>query len=1060
MPQLNVYKASAGSGKTFRLTAEYLKFLMIQPDAFRHILAVTFTNKATSEMKERILNALFELQQTPSSETPTGLAALLSKELNLPVERLKQQSGLALHLILHDYGRFRIETIDRFFQSLLRHLARELGLGNGLTIDLNNQQVLAAAVDDVIDRSSKNPKLLKWITDYMEERYRDGKSWKIDRALKEFGMTIFKEFFKEKQAVLKEKIEDKAFITGYKKELNALKAEYVETLERCANTFDQLLSTEQVQYDDFSYNRQGVCSYFIKIKEGQYGADIVGKRIQGMMEAPDKWVLKSHPRKAELDALVQAQLHPHLLKTEERRQRIAPYILSCDLCLKHLNKIGLLSDIATSVNQINRDENRFLLSDTNALLKSMISDSDTSFVFEKTGSEIDHILFDEFQDTSNLQWETFRPLLLEGLANGKNSLIVGDVKQSIYRWRNGDWRILNELEQNLRHVPIQSSTLDTNWRSAKQIVTFNNAFFEATIKRYEQEMPSLASAYSDVIQQSSKTEETGFVEITFIPSDRDSDYDTMVLDQLLNRVESLQRKGVRPEQIAILVRFNKHIPRIAAHFSARKQANAPSDVCLDIISDEAFLLASSKALQLLIAAMRHLSQPDDPIILAQLQVAYANDVLNLEIKDEQVQSENLLPKAFTEEITALQHLPIYELAEALCRILQLDQLSDQGGFLHLFMDGLIDFVARNASDLNAFLQYWDETLSEKSFPGGTGLQGIRILSIHKSKGLEFHTVLIPYCDWTMVSNHSDQIWCTPQEAPFNQLELLPIDYGKDMEGSLFRDVYEEETLQMHVDSLNLLYVALTRAEKNMILFCKDSNKKHELKTVSDLLNVHVENELSDGCFVFGSLCVDAAPESKEQPSGLFAQTSDASIPVSYHSYPNATYFKQSTRAKEFCNPSQAHSEYMDRGKLMHKLFSEISHKDDVHRVLDRWQSEGLLTLDQRIEMQQYIQKALDTEGVQGWFDAKHRLYNECSILYRDEHGELTQRRPDRVMIEDHRVLVVDFKFGSTSNAYAKQVRSYMHLMNQMGYNKVEGFLWYVDLGFIESVASLSEPYCV
>ena len=588
MPLLTVYKASAGSGKTWRLTVEYLKFLLQRPDAYRHILAVTFTNKATSEMKERILNALWEMRLIHPSKAPEGMAKTLSEETGLPPALIKERAIQALRLLLHDYGHFRVETIDSFFQSVLRNLARELGIGTGLNIELNDAAVLDEAVDAVLDHSSEDPLLLNWITDFMEESYREGKSWKIDRALRKFGKTIFQEFFKEKSVLLNEKLKDKQFLDRYKKELQAYQARALDQLKKAATAYFSKLKENGLEISDISNGNTGVSSYFLKLSNGQCNKEIAaGKRVQEAMEDPEKWAAKKHPRHDDIVQLAVSDLMPLLKESEKLRANLAPGIHTCKLCIRHLTNVGLLTDIHDEVRTLNHSSNRFLLSDTNALLRSLISEQDTSFVFEKTGTEFDHILFDEFQDTSRMQWETFKPLLAECLARGHKSLVVGDEKQSIYRWRNGDWRILGNITEELKHSDVGKEVLRNNWRSDQLVVDFNNRLFQTITKlvnqhlsdQFNQACPDIEKAYTDVIQEPVKHQGTGFVSVEFPKGTDETPYTEQVLQRLLTQTEDLQRQGIPANQIAILIRVNKHAP---ANVSASPDSNLLPALCLQI----------------------------------------------------------------------------------------------------------------------------------------------------------------------------------------------------------------------------------------------------------------------------------------------------------------------------------------------------------------------------------------------------------------------------------------------------------------------------------------------
>jgi ATP-dependent exoDNAse (exonuclease V) beta subunit len=1105
MAQLSVYKASAGSGKTFRLSIEYLKLLLRNPESYRHILGVTFTNKATAEMKERVLGALEEAMYLDPQAEPKGMTEVLCRELGYTPAQIRDRATLAMGFLLHDYGRFRIETIDGFFQSVLRNLARELGLGAWLNIELNNKGVLSDAVDALVDGADQYPERLQWLKDYMEELLQEGKSWKVERELKSFGSAIFSEAFKEKEAILTHKLTDKHFLRDYKKRLREVEQSHLQKLQQQAERFFQILGEQGLTVSDFSRGATGPCSYFLKLQKGLCEEAIYTQRyVQDALEDPSKWATKTSSKKAQIEALSGAVLNPLLQETERLRSASWPLLCTARLAGRHLNQIGLLTDIAAEVQEANAENNRFLLSNTNALLKSLLKDSDASFVYEKTGSELNHILFDEFQDTSRMQWDTFKPLLAEGLANGYNSLIVGDEKQSIYRFRNGDWRILGNIEREMPAVSVAVHSLTSNWRSRQRLVQFNNTLFAALEKRVNElhretfgtGSTELEHAYADVQQHAERKGAHGRVEIAFLTTPRTETYRTAVLKRLVQQTEALQRDGMRPECITILIRRNAEVPEIGQYFADYKVSEqADPSLCYDVVSDEAFLLKSSKALQVLIDALRLLHDPTDPIAQAQLKLDYQTDVLGkaslghdvfLQRKTAQVQPSaktvyqkvfvdsnpdlHLLPAGFTERFEALQRLPLYELVEELYRLFDLRVISSQDNYLHCFMDKLSEYLLRAPADLSAFLQYWEDEMGTVSIPSGSAVNGIRILSIHKSKGLEFHTVLIPFCDWSLLTGgpSGHRVWCSPDRAPFNELDLLPIDYGEEMKQSFFREDFAEETLQLRVDALNLLYVAFTRAKNNLYVYGRGNERAEQKdpKTVADLQEEalrsdaflgedarfipsvdteEADEELSESRFESGICSVEPDPKSSTQGIDL---------PLPFRSFPHKTSFRQSNRSREFCRGNdneETTSSYIDRGKLLHRLFQEIHTKDDVDKALHALTHEGILTSEEADRYGAYTREALEQPGVSDWYSGRFRLFNECSILSKGPDGKSVLKRPDRVMVDPEGVQVVDFKFGKGADSHRRQVQAYMHLLGEMGYVNVKGYLWYVDEARVEAV---------
>jgi ATP-dependent exoDNAse (exonuclease V) beta subunit len=1052
--ELQVYKASAGSGKTFTLAVEYIKHLIRNPYAYRHILAVTFTNKATTEMKERILGQLYGIH-THDPQSEAYLNKLID-ELQLPEDEIRMKAGKALSLMIHDYNHFRVETIDSFFQSVMRNLARELELGANLNIELDNTTALSEAVDSMIEKLDRHSPVLYQLLDYIEERIEDDKQWKVAHEIKEFGKNIFNEEYIEKGAQLRKALENPDCIPNYRRMLKALEKEAVEQLKGFGDQFFGILEEHEVDVTDLSYKESGVAGYFLKLQKGVTDDKIKGTRVIDCMNDAKKWTGKSHKRKDEIISLAERELIPLLKTAEEFRGKNNRIINSCQLSLRHVNNVQLLNHIDEEVRTLNQEKNRFLLADTNALLHNIVREGDPSFVFEKIGSNIRNVMIDEFQDTSRMQWDNFKLLLNEGLSQGADSLIVGDVKQSIYRWRNGDWTILNGLKGQLGPFPIEEKTLNTNRRSEAAIVQFNNEIFTSACQilndMHKQEQGSecteLKNAYQDVRQETNRETVRGSVKFTFLTDKIDVSYQEETLQQLAEEVESMAQQGVSLNDMAILVRKNGVIPVVADYFDKHTPYR--------IVSDEAFRLDASLAINMLMDAIRYLVEPKNSIAQAQLAIAYQNEVLHKDMDLNTLLLANLdkyLPSAFIEELDTLRLMPLLELLEKLTRIFQLSLIENQDAYLLSFYDHVNDYLQKHSSELTAFVKHWEEKLCFKTIPSGN-IEGIRILSIHKSKGLEFHTVFLPFCDWKLENERTSYIWCTPPEAPFDELQLLPINYGTNMNESIYQNDYRKEKLQLWVDNLNLLYVAFTRPQCNLVVWCKEKGSN----TVSELLSSALVGtscqtiESLDNCiYQLGEVCPSKTSSSKKVSTNKLVQTPE-SIPVKLESLDTPIEFKQSNRSADFIDGEDDMSgKYIRQGQVMHSLFSMIRTPNDVPGAIARLRMEGIIESDKHEQQTlKLVNWALKHPQVKEWFSGKWNLYNECAILYR-ENGELQTRRPDRVMMKDGEVIVVDFKFGKPYPEYNIQVKEYMDLLHGMGYEQVSGYLWYVFYNQLEKI---------
>ena len=1100
---LTVYRASAGSGKTFTLAVEYISLLVKDPENYQHILAVTFTNKATQEMKMRILSQLYGIAN--SLQSSQQYFNKVKEKTNMPDAVIRNNARAALTLLIHRYNNFRILTIDAFFQQVLRNLAHELGQTANLRVDLNNEEITEKAVDQMIESLEKGQPVLQWISTYINNSIEDDNGWNIIGKIKTFGTNIFKDFYKAHEANLKEQLSNADDFKVYETTLRKRRNDIRKTFNSKAKSI--LNEIKNANLDIPSNYRSGLYKYLTDSAIAPLTNKPLKAGVLKANESPQNWTSSKCAKadKQQIQTLAAEVLSAQLSELIAYNNDNWNEFQSIQLTLSHLSELRLLHAIADAVDNLTKDTNRFMLSNTQALLKELIADSDTPFIFERIGARLKHVMIDEFQDTSTIQWQNFQVLLANCMAQElSQNLIVGDIKQSVYRWRQGDWGILNNIEKSFAHQKIRLETLDYNYRSEKRIIDFNNAFWEQCVANTAKEVAQddaekaeiVQKAYEDVAQKTHKTTENGFVKISLYPSKVMKD---AVLEELIETIKELFNNGYggkNQSKIAILVRSKSNIQDIV---NALLQAFGNE---INIVSDEAFRLDASLSVNIIVSAMHLLTHPDDVLTRGKLVKLYNQEVLKKPLTDTDLlvsinESNNIdtknidkkerrklateqqmaklnsqLPPEYVANRELLLGLPIVDLVDKLFMLFGLDQLEGQSSYICTLYDTLNDFLKDHTADIDDFINEWENSLSSKTIQSDE-IEGIRIMTIHKSKGLEFDNVIIPFCNWEMEKKGT--LWCETKNkpAPYNKLPLLPIDFSRDkLIGTVFEDDYKEEHFQNIVDNLNLLYVAFTRASKNLFVFglrqgkttldniakgTPPGNRSYAIELALRQVSEQLEGSSlsfpddigSEIHFEYGTL----APETHEKEHAVadnpFLIKPDKHI-VSIATYPQAATFKQSNKSIEFVkgedvDPSDR-TRYIKIGNVLHQLFSTIYTTADIPTRLNELEQQGIIYNDEitSAQLRTRIEDAITNPQVQEWFSKRWQLYNECTILeYNKDTNEMEEHRPDRVMTDGKEFVVVDFKFGKEREEYKKQVQQYMEILIRMGHKKVSGYLWYV-----------------
>ena len=1100
---LTVYRASAGSGKTFTLAVEYISLLVKDPENYQHILAVTFTNKATQEMKMRILSQLYGIAN--SLQSSQQYFNKVKEKTNMPDAVIRNNARAALTLLIHRYNNFRILTIDAFFQQVLRNLAHELGQTANLRVDLNNEEITEKAVDQMIESLEKGQPVLQWISTYINNSIEDDNGWNIIGKIKTFGTNIFKDFYKAHEANLKEQLSNADDFKVYETTLRKRRNDIRKTFNSKARSI--LNEIKNANLDIPSNYRSGLYKYLTDSAIAPLTNKPLKAGVLKANESPQNWTSSKCAKadKQQIQTLAAEVLSAQLSELIAYNNDNWNEFQSIQLTLSHLSELRLLHAIADAVDNLTKDTNRFMLSNTQALLKELIADSDTPFIFERIGARLKHVMIDEFQDTSTIQWQNFQVLLANCMAQElSQNLIVGDIKQSVYRWRQGDWGILNNIEKSFAHQKIRLETLDYNYRSEKRIIDFNNAFWEQCVANTAKEVAQddaekaeiVQKAYEDVAQKTHKTTENGFVKISLYPS---KSMKEAVLEELIETIKELFNNGYggkNQSKIAILVRSKSNIQDIV---NALLQSFGNE---INIVSDEAFRLDASLSVNIIVSAMHLLTHPDDVLTRGKLVKLYNQEVLKKPLTDTDLlvsinESNNIdtknidkkerrklateqqmaklnsqLPPEYVANRELLLGLPIVDLVDKLFMLFGLDQLEGQSSYICTLYDTLNDFLKDHTADIDDFINEWGNSLSSKTIQSDE-IEGIRIMTIHKSKGLEFDNVIIPFCSWEMEKKGT--LWCETKNkpAPYNKLPLLPIDFSRDkLIGTVFEDDYKEEHFQNIVDNLNLLYVAFTRASKNLFVFglrqgkttldniakgTPPGNRSYAielaLRQVSEQLqgsSLSFPDDIgSEIHFEYGTLVPETHEKEHAVADNPFLIKPDKHI-VSIATYPQAATFKQSNKSIEFVkgedvDPSDR-TRYIKIGNVLHQLFSTIYTTADIPAQLNELEQQGIIYNDEitSAQLRTRIEDAITNPQVQEWFSKRWQLYNECTILeYNKDTNEMEEHRPDRVMTDGKEFVVVDFKFGKEREEYKKQVQQYMEILIRMGHKKVSGYLWYV-----------------
>jgi len=1060
-----VYKSSAGSGKTYTLTRSYLILALQFPDKFKKILAVTFTNKATQEMKDRILATLSAFKNGNTKGMGHEIMSILS--VNEPT--LIARASDLLAQVLHNYTRFSVQTIDTFFQSVMRAFSRELGVSGDGELLLDSTEAREQAIDLLLEDLDTNQTLRDWLIEFASDKVENAKSWDIRKDILDFSRHLFREDFLKIEQQLFHTIADSNTILSYTKKILVVTNQFESAMAKIGEETLVFINGHGLAYDDFSHGKTSAVNYFNKIRQADFDP---GKRVyETLMTNGAKLAAKTSKKKAEIAAAVDAGLLDYFEKAIALYERDYKKYITAKLIANNLYNLGILWLFREKLLAYKKEEGISFINDATLFLNKLIDEEETPFIYEKIGAFYEHFLIDEFQDTSAFQWNNFKPLINNALDQGKKSLVVGDVKQGIYRWRGGDLNLLlHQIKSDVRSHAYGELNLDKNYRSKPYIIDFNNHVFAELSKSLQQQLNGkidedtmsnmtnvITDAYKEVYQHKTGTYETdGFVEVAFfehVKEDEEKQWKQNALIKLVKDLEQLQDAGYKLSEIAILVRKAAH-GREINEFLLRQQRDR-SSYRFDVISNESLFISASLLVTFILNCLRYLYSPNDRVALAQLIYYYQKIILKSHAdvhalfsacteRNDNNELLNLLPEPFISERSRLLNMSLLDITEKLIQYFNLDTQKDDLPYLQAFQDMLLNYGSQG--DVKDFLDWWEINQDNFKLKIPESADAIRMITIHKSKGLQYRVVLIPFLDWPV--NHGTKVpmlWAKADGLDFfGDIPYLPVKHTKDLQQSYFAKAYWQEETKAYLDNLNLLYVALTRAEDVLIVSAKQNAGDSEIASALKHVLKATDNwDEEESLFRKGDM-VKATRQDKDDKEGaeLIALTHYKSV-----NWAEKLEIRKG-KALKLSEHKLKTRKKINLGLLVHEVFSKMKKLDDKEEALKELRNENALSAEELAELTQLVNSSLTkNSALARWFTTDWEVRTEVPII--DPEGN--DMRIDRVHLKGDEARVLDFKTGVEKTADIEQVEAYKNVLSRMGYNKVEGYLAYVNLSKIVKV---------
>lgn len=1034
------FKSSAGSGKTTHLVAEYLTICFRSLSGkqnrskFKNILAITFTNNATAEMKERILKTLhFFAFSTDYTSLPTSFAAILKmiKENLQPGfqcddEFIREQSRWLLHDILYDYSNFSVSTIDSFFQRLIKAFAIDMNLNMNFNLEINNEELYSQTIDILLNKASEKEKESSYSLSYLilqlmikglEDKGKNVMEKELSKILNFAGNEEAHEPLLKLQQFSPEEIKEncKSLISKN----NRLKREIISIAEKG----DALIKGSTYTEQDFCYGKTGPYYWFYKMRNCPQKIP-AETRMQGIVE---KGSLTKDP------GLLNENDHQQLIRYYHQIIELHAEYRFLNILAQNLNSYLLLFDLQQIMEEIKIHDNLFLLSDANSKIHDAIKDEEAPYIYEKIGNRYSYFLIDEFQDTSKMQWENLLPLIKNALAGSSGfgelgeAALFGDVKQAIYRFRNGDSWLFNTLSNeegfkkmmqkaSLQEGEYENISLDTNYRSREAVVSFNNHFFEFLRDRVndgERQFALAEEYYRDVVQKYPQNSTgRGFVKIRF---EEDSSSENYLQEEVEAAVRDAVSKGFQHQDIAILTRGRESGNELGRYLTAKG---------IPVISSDSILLKSSKEVRVLIATLQYLADQQNQVaklLIVHYLIEKSSPVTMEEALSRLSQETDFraLLKEFqiTIPVEHYRSLPLFSLLKELVLLYQID--SDNLFIINL-LDYVLDYISKNNAEITSFLDWWEKRKDQLSVMPSKGINAVTITTVHKSKGLQYPVVIFPskrYSDRLT----KDRFWFDYDDEAM-KIPSIPVDYNDKLKGTLFEEKYQEERNLTAIDNLNIIYVAHTRAIEGLYIITGKKESGNYAAFLSDFIakeaDIITEDAKNENLYWLGDAGYHhqgKVNETDGKPLSNF-QFSDF-LP---HAIPRLS-------------PS---TDLQKRGiNVHHYLSSLVQFPQTEEEIMTMRLPEDEIAREHVIGL---LRQIMQDEEILPYFSNKAKTLNEISII--DQEGRI--HRPDRVAILGDRVTVIDYKTGKPNASYQKQIEKYVELLREMGYYQVKGKVLY------------------